>query len=72
MAATATELAIAPAVDEVHSSWSMFWWRMRHNAKAMLGGTIVAALLLTALLAPLIAPRDPTDGELSQSLAPPG
>src|SRR5512145_1152568 len=69
MAATAEQLAIAPVSDEVHSTWSMFWWRMRHNVKAMLGGAIVVALLLIALLAPLIAPKDPTDGELSARMA---
>lgn len=50
----------------------MFWWRVRHNPKAMIGGSIVIFLLALAVFAPLIAPKDPTDGELKDSLAPPG
>lgn len=50
----------------------MFWWRVRHNPKALFGGGIVALLILIALLAPLLAPKDPDDGELADSLAPPG
>ena len=72
MAADAAQLAIAPSLDSDHSTWSMFWWRIRHNPKAMIGGAIIIGLLAVALTAPLIAPRDPTDGELSDSLAPPG
>ena len=72
MAADAAQLAMAPNLDAEHSSWSMFWWRIRHNPKAMIGGGIVIALLVVALTAPLLAPRDPTDGELADSLAPPG
>lgn len=47
----------------------MFWWRFRHNQKAMIGGVIVLLLITCALLAPIIAPKDPNHGELSASLA---
>ena len=50
----------------------MFWWRMRHNPKAMIGSVIVVCLLAVAVTAPLIAPKDTTDGELGVSLASPG
>jgi peptide/nickel transport system permease protein len=50
----------------------MFWWRMRRNPKAMIGASIVVFLLAVALLAPLIAPKDPNDGVLADSLAAPG
>jgi peptide/nickel transport system permease protein len=50
----------------------MFWWRMRHNSKAVIGGAIVLFLLAVAILAPLLAPKDPNDGELADSLAAPG
>ena len=40
--------------------------------EGMIGGVIVVALLVIALLAPLIAPKDPNDGELGDSLAAPG
>ena len=65
-------LAIPTTQEVVHSSWSMFWWRMRHNPKAIVGGVIVVLLLVVAITAPVIAPNDPTDGELADSLAPPG
>jgi peptide/nickel transport system permease protein len=65
-------LAIPTTPEVVHSPWSMFWWRMRHNSKAVIGGTIVLFLLAVAILAPLLAPKDPNDGELADSLAPPG
>lgn len=72
MAVEAIQLTVAPTPEIVHSSWSMFWWRVRHNPKAMIGGSIVIFLLAVAIFAPLIAPKDPTDGELKDSLAPPG
>jgi peptide/nickel transport system permease protein len=65
-------LSISTTPEVVHSSWSMFWWRMRHNPKAMVGGVIVVLLLAVAVIAPIIAPHDPNDGELADSLAPPG
>ncbi len=54
-----------------HSSASMFFWRLRHNPKAMIGLAIVLLLLLLILLAPVISPYDPNDGDLKQSLVPP-
>jgi peptide/nickel transport system permease protein len=72
MAAGVAQLAAAPPVEESHSSWSMFWWRLRHNAKAMLGAGIVLFLVLVALCAPFLAPRDPIHGDLAASLSPPG
>lgn len=51
---------------------SMFLWRFRRNTKAMVGAIIVASLILIALFAPLLAPRDPLQGNLSASLTPPG
>jgi peptide/nickel transport system permease protein len=65
-------LSISTTPEVGHSSWSMFWWRMRHNPKAMVGGVIVVLLLAVAVIAPIIAPHDPNDGELADSLAPPG
>jgi ABC-type Fe3+ transport system permease subunit len=72
VAIEAASLGIPRVPDIVHSPWSMFWWRTRHNPKAVIGGTIVLFLIAVAILAPLLAPKDPTDGELADSLAPPG
>jgi peptide/nickel transport system permease protein len=62
----------APFAEDPPSSWSMFFWRLRRNTKAMIGLTIVVALVVVMLFAPVIAPHDPYDGTLSDSLAPPG
>jgi peptide/nickel transport system permease protein len=72
VAAEVAQLPISEAPSAPHSSWSMFWWRLRQNPKAMIGGTIVIFLLAVAIFAPLLAPKDPTDGELADSLVPPG
>ncbi len=58
-------VVVGPAAP---SSTSMFLWRLRHNPKAMIGGAIVLALLLVIVFAPLLAPADPLDGNLSASL----
>lgn len=65
----ATSLPVADHDEAAASGWSMFWWRFRHNQKAMIGGSIVLVLIVCAIFAPLIAPMDPNDGELSASLA---
>lgn len=72
MAADVAQLSVAQAPNVTHSPSSMLWWRLRHNPKAMIGGAIVVVLLAIAILAPVIAPKDPNDGELADSLAPPG
>ena len=69
MAAEVAQLSITGAPRTPHSAWSMFCWRLRQNPKAMIGGAIVIFLLAVAIFAPLLAPKDPTDGELADSLA---
>lgn len=68
----AATLPVSDSVDATASGWSMFWWRFRHNQKAILGGIIVLFLVACAVLAPVISPMDPNDGELSASLVTPG
>ncbi|OCI93822.1 ABC transporter permease [Rhizobium sp. AC27/96] len=41
---------------------SDLWWSFTHSKAAVIGATILAILILTALLAPLIAPQNPYDG----------
>ena len=43
-------------------------WRIRHNRKAVIGGGHHGFLLLLVIFAPSIAPKDPTDGDLGDSL----
>jgi peptide/nickel transport system permease protein len=54
------------------SSWNMLLWRLRRNPKAVIGATVVVVLLVVIVFAPLLAPKDPLDGELADSLEPPG
>ena len=41
---------------------SDLWWSFTHSKAAIIGATILAVLILTALIAPLIAPQNPYDG----------
>jgi peptide/nickel transport system permease protein len=72
VAVEAAQAGLNAPAEATPSSWSMFFWRLRRNPKAMIGGGIVAMLLFVAVFANLLAPKDPTIGELSDSLAPPG
>ncbi len=49
-----------------------FWRRFKRNKLAIVGLVIVAIMLLTALLAPLIAPSDPQAQNYALTLQPPG
>jgi peptide/nickel transport system permease protein len=60
------------AAPEAPSTWSTFFWRLRHNTKAAIGGGIVLVLLIVIVFAPLIAPKDPNFGVLADSLHKPG
>jgi peptide/nickel transport system permease protein len=44
---------------------------IRRNPRVLIGGTIIALLLLIALVAPFIAPYDPVKVDVSQALQPP-
>lgn len=48
-----------------------FWRHFRRNRLALAGGLIVAAMLVVALLAPLLAPYDPSAIRVSSILLPP-
>ena len=47
------------------------WRKMRGNTGALIGGTLLAAIILIALLAPLRAPDEPIAQDLSRRLLPP-
>jgi peptide/nickel transport system permease protein len=51
--------------------WTDAFRRMRRSPPALVGATIVGLMLLMAIVAPLIAPYDPTRGTLSDSFLPP-
>ncbi|MEP1768335.1 MAG: ABC transporter permease [Sulfitobacter sp.] len=47
------------------------WRKMRGNTGALIGGTLLATIILIALLAPLLAPHDPLAQDLTRRLLPP-
>ncbi len=66
--------AYPPAGALSEGRWPAAWRRVRrvwHNRSAALGGALVLAWLLIALLAPLIAPYSPTAQKVTNRLKPP-
>ncbi len=51
---------------------SELWRRLKRNRAAIVGGVIVLLFVLMAILAPLIAPYPPNEGDLTKRLKPPG
>jgi peptide/nickel transport system permease protein len=47
------------------------WRKMRGNTGALIGGTLLAGIILIALLAPLLAPHDLIAQDLTRRLLPP-
>jgi peptide/nickel transport system permease protein len=71
---TAQSTAEAGAQVEVTpaaSSWREVWRRFAENKLAVLGLVMIFVLLMTAAFAPLLAPYDPYDQDLANTLAPP-
>jgi peptide/nickel transport system permease protein len=48
------------------------WRRLKRNRAATIGGVIVLLFVAIAILAPLIAPYSPDEGDLTKRLNPPG
>ena len=57
--------------QEIQSGGSVFWNRILGHQGVLIGVTIVAAVILIALGAPLIAPHDPYHQDLMNRLVPP-
>jgi len=53
------------------SQFREVWRRLKRNRAAIVGGIIVLVFVAIALLAPLIAPYPPNEGELGKRLSPP-
>jgi len=58
-------------VRESRSLWSDARSRLLRNPVAMAGGAVVIALIIVAIAAPFIAPYDPMDQDLANSMAGP-
>jgi glutathione transport system permease protein len=52
-------LEAARGADAVRTPWSEFWRRFRRQRLALVAGIFVVALVVVALLAPVLAPYDP-------------
>jgi len=61
------ELEAADVALEVAPSglWRDAWFRLRHNPAALFGFALVGAFVILAIFAPLIAPEDPRDQNLT-------
>lgn len=57
--------------QEIQSGGSVFWSRILGHQGVLIGVTIVTAVILIALSAPLIAPHDPYHQDLMNRLVPP-
>jgi len=51
---------------------SIFWRQFRRNQLALVGGAVVLVLSLAALLAPVLAPYEPSAYDVKKILLPPG
>lgn len=49
----------------------LFWYRFRRNKPAILGGIIILLMIVVSLLAPLLAPYDPTAQDLFHQIQGP-
>jgi peptide/nickel transport system permease protein len=54
------------ALEAPSGLWSEAWRRLRRNPGAIVGFALVALFVFVAVFAPLIAPYDPRDGDLSR------
>src|SRR5215216_6753960 len=59
----------APLARPIHSR--SIWWRLVRNPRVIVGGTVLLAFYLIALLAPIVAPEDPNKQELIERLKAP-
>jgi len=70
--ATTEALPVVPGLArKPRSLWSDAWARLLRNPVAMAGGVIAILLIIVALGAPYIAPYDPIQQDLANSLAAP-
>jgi peptide/nickel transport system permease protein len=64
--------AAAPSTVDVRGSDRVMWKRIKASKPLVAGSVLVALVVLTALLAPLLAPHDPYAQVLSDRLVGPG
>ena len=57
--------------DRAVGLWTDAFRRMRRSPAALIGGSIIAFFVVVAIFAPILAPYDPTRGNLAESYLPP-
>jgi peptide/nickel transport system permease protein len=70
-AQSTAEAGAAVEITPAASSWREVWRRFAENKLAVLGLIMIFVLFVTAAFAPLLAPYDPYDQDLANTLAPP-
>lgn len=60
----------APVFERSPGYWTSVWRRVRRDKVAMFAGTVILCLVLMAIFAPFIAPKDPTVGSMLRRLRP--
>jgi peptide/nickel transport system permease protein len=72
MAATVALGEVPVVVTAPMSYWRTVSWRLARDRATLLAGGVLAVIVLSALLAPWLAPYDPTAGSIRLRLAPVG
>jgi len=70
--ATPAVLSAAPAPRGALSYWGLVGHRLARDPVTLIAGALLGAIVLGAVLAPVIAPYDPVDGSIRLRLSPIG
>ena len=65
------ELLEGPAGTPM-SYWQLVWWRLRRDTVTLTAAAVILCIVLSALLAPSLAPHKPFEGSIRKRLAPIG
>jgi peptide/nickel transport system permease protein len=65
------ELLEGPAGKPL-SYWQLVWWRLRRDKVTLAAAGVIVLIVLSAVLAPYLAPYDPFQGSIRKRLAPIG
>ena len=65
------ELLEGPAGTPM-SYWQLVWWRLRRDKVTLTAAAVILCIVLSAVLAPYLAPHDPSQGSIRKRLAPVG
>jgi peptide/nickel transport system permease protein len=65
------ELLEGPAGTPM-SYWKLVWWRLRQDKVTLTAAAVILCIVLSAVLAPYLAPHNPAQGSIRKRLAPVG